>query len=468
LRKIKENTDFGFVNPMLRINYCEAFGRPAKEPERMFKLLFLKSMYDLSDEKLMEEAMCNTAFKYFLDMNPEDEVPDSSLLTKFRKMRIRNEDILNEMLGETIRQAVEKGLVKSNAIIVDSTHTQSKGRKETPTQMLRRKSKELRKEIYRRDYELSNEFPEKPSETAELGEEVEYTKRLLESVGERIKECGDKKLLRKYEELKSLAESGDIKELQSASDRDAKTGHKSEDRSFFGYKNHLAINGERLITGIEVTTGENSDGKYLKPLVEKSISNGAEVDEVIGDTAYSGKDNIEFAEEKKIKLISKLNPVISNVVGKEAPKGFLYNKDADMFQCPAGHLSVKKSLQRKKNTKKNRSMTYRFDVERCKSCPMKDGCYKDGAKTKTYSVTVLSEAHRAQLDFENTEYFKERAKQRYKIEAKNGELKQAHGLGKAKYKGLFGMTLQTYTAAIVVNCKRIVRLLSEKQAISTV
>ena len=43
LQKIKENIDFSFVNPMLRKQYCENFGRPAKEPEMMFKLLFLKS-----------------------------------------------------------------------------------------------------------------------------------------------------------------------------------------------------------------------------------------------------------------------------------------------------------------------------------------------------------------------------------------------------------------------------------------
>ena len=30
--------------------FCENFGRPAKEPEMMFKLLFLKKLYDLSDE----------------------------------------------------------------------------------------------------------------------------------------------------------------------------------------------------------------------------------------------------------------------------------------------------------------------------------------------------------------------------------------------------------------------------------
>ena len=32
LRKIKDNIDFSFVNPMLKKSYCEHFGRPAKEP----------------------------------------------------------------------------------------------------------------------------------------------------------------------------------------------------------------------------------------------------------------------------------------------------------------------------------------------------------------------------------------------------------------------------------------------------
>jgi len=64
LRKIKENIDFSFVNPMLKKCYCEHFGRPAKEPEMMFKLLFLKKLYDLSDEKLIENANMHMGYKY--------------------------------------------------------------------------------------------------------------------------------------------------------------------------------------------------------------------------------------------------------------------------------------------------------------------------------------------------------------------------------------------------------------------
>ena len=42
LRRIKENIDFSFVNPMLKKQYCEHFGRPAKEPELDY------SQYDFS------------------------------------------------------------------------------------------------------------------------------------------------------------------------------------------------------------------------------------------------------------------------------------------------------------------------------------------------------------------------------------------------------------------------------------
>lgn len=48
LRRISAVVDFLFVNEMLRASYREKFGRPAKEPELMLKLLFLEFLYDLS------------------------------------------------------------------------------------------------------------------------------------------------------------------------------------------------------------------------------------------------------------------------------------------------------------------------------------------------------------------------------------------------------------------------------------
>ncbi len=48
--------------------------------------------------------------------------------------------------------------------------------------------------------------------------------------------------------------------------------------------------------------------------------------------------------------------------------------------------------------------------EKCKVCPMRNGCYKEGAKSKTYSVTIKLDTHAEQEVFQNTEAFKQLAK----------------------------------------------------------
>ena len=94
-----------------------------------------------------------------------------------------------------------------------------------------------------------------------------------------------------------------------------------------------------------------------------------------------------------------------------------------------------------------------------KQCPLKEGCYKEGAKSKTYSVSIKSDVHSEQAKFQETEYFKCKSKERYKIEAKNSELKHRHGYDVATSSGLIGMELQGAMAVFTVNLKRIIKLL---------
>lgn len=106
----------------------------------MFKLLFPKNLYDLSDEILISSVQTDMAYKYFLDLEAEVKMIDPSLLAKFRKIRI-TEDILEEMLKETIEQALDKGLIKSETITVDSTHTNAAIRTKSTPPILRNMSK---------------------------------------------------------------------------------------------------------------------------------------------------------------------------------------------------------------------------------------------------------------------------------------------------------------------------------------
>ncbi len=454
LRRIKENIDFSFVNPMLKKQYSERFGRPAKEPEMMFKLLFLKKLYDLSDERLVSAAQTDMAYKYFLDMEPEDKMVDSSLLTKFRKTRI-TEDILEEMLRETIKQAIDKGLVKSGTIIVDSTHTVANARPKSVTQVLRDLSKQLRKEIYKNAYELSELFPEKPSIEAELSEEIEYTKRLLDVLKSNINNCDDK-IKNLYQRIFELLETDRIKEIRSNDDEDAKFGHKTATSTFFGYKNHMAMTDSRIITAVEVTDGAQPDGNQLEALVDKSKENGIEVSEVVGDMAYVSDENLAVCKENDIILYAKTNTAVAAATVVELDEGFWFNKDAGLLQCPSGELATR--VEKRKAENGNTYLNYCFSKKKCNKCPYKDTCRVGKGKSHTYSITQVAEKNRLRLEFESSDIFMEKMKIRHRIEEKNGEMKNAHGFGRADSMGLVAMRLQAYFTAFVVNVKRITAL----------
>jgi len=455
LRKINDLIDFSFVYDELVNKYCHNNGRTAESPIRMFKYLLLKTIYDISDIDVVERSRFDMSFKYFLDMSPEDDVINPSSLTKFRKLRLKDTDLLNLLVNKTVSTAIEKGVIRSKSIIVDATHTLSRSNPFSTIEVLRERSKQLRKTVYKYDEHWKERMPKKNIDN-DLEKELAYCKKL-----ERIieKEQSISSIPAVQEKLNTLKET--IEDTQEnitlSKDQDAKIGHKSADSSFFGYKTHLAMTEERIITAAVVTSGEKGDGPELPRLLEISQVNGIDVDTIIGDAAYSGKENIELTSKQNIKIVAKLNPSITQGFRKNEDI-FDYNKDADMFVCPAGHIAIRKARQGKKNVGSNQVDTYYFDVKKCKTCPLRNGCYKEGAKSKTYSVSIKSDLHKEQIVFQETEYFKDKAKHRYKIEAKNGELKNVHGYGRAISYGINNMQMQSAMAIFAVNLKRIIKL----------
>jgi transposase len=457
LRKINELIDFTFIHEELVDKYCPNNGRRAESPIRMFKYLLLKTIYTVSDVDVVERSRYDMSFKYFLEMSPEEEVINPSSLTKFRKLRLKDADLLNLLIRKTVSIAVEKGIVRSRSIIVDATHSLSRSNPYSALEVLRERSKLLRKAVYAIDEDMKDRMPEK-NDSNDLERELAYCQELEKHIGSDPTLSLIPAVKEKLNLLKETIE--DTQENYTLSkDMDARTGHKSADSSFFGYKTHLAMTEERIITAAVVTSGEKGDGPELPKLLEISQDNGIEVDTVIGDAAYSGKENLELMNEQGIKVVAKLNPSITQGSRKNEDR-FDYNKDADMFVCPAGHLAIRKARQGKKNRGKNQADTYYFDVEKCKTCPLKENCYKPGAKTKTYSVTIKSDLHSQQIAFQETALYKEKTKHRYKIEAKNSELKNVHGYDRATSYGIENMQMQRALAIFTVNLKRIIKLIS--------
>ncbi|MHA7581452.1 IS1182 family transposase [Paenibacillus vandeheii] len=466
LRKIHSIVDFGFIHELVENSYCKYYGRPANEPELLFRLLFLQTLYNLSDERVIEETQVNLAYKWFIGVNPEDSLPHPSQLSRFRNHRLgvsQVEDVLKQVVG----QCIDKGLIKSKTIIMDATHTHAATQRQQPLNVLRQAAKRLFRVVVKRHPKLEKKLPPLPKVKSEEADAEKIMLHYLAELGQTVEALlpdhegaiSDKLHIAKeiVEDERLLANKG----IRSAIDPDARFSWKSSTQSFFDYKEHLAMTEEELITAVEVTPGTSDDGKQLSVLLAQTKANGIGVEEIIADTAYSGKDNLAEMQKESIQPVVPLNPVVHS--GGVRQDGFDYNKDANFVVCPAGERSIRKAIQGSKTSGESRSLVFYFDVEKCKACPLREGCYKPESKSKTYSIRMIAEHFKEQIEFELSDTFKERIKRRPIIEHKNAEMKRFHGMEKAKYRGLFRMRIQAYLTAFVVNVKRMVRLIEQKQ-----
>ncbi|WP_289891971.1 transposase, partial [Virgibacillus pantothenticus] len=199
------------------------------------------------------------------------------------------------LIHKTVEIAIEKEIIKSNSIIVDATHTKARYNQKSPKEILMNRSKKLRKSIYEIDATMKKKFPSK-STTNELEDEIKYCQMLMDVIESEETISGYPKVKEKLNLLKETV-NDDIEHLRISEDEDARIGHKTVDTAFFGYKTHIAMSEERIITAATVTTGEKNDGKQLETLIEKSMKAGIKVETIIGDTAYSEKGNIEYTHK---------------------------------------------------------------------------------------------------------------------------------------------------------------------------
>ena len=157
-------------------------------------------------------------------------------------------------------------------------------------------------------------------------------------------------------------------------------------------------------------------------------------------------------------MIARTNTAVAATASGNPDEGFCYNKDAGMLRYPAGELAMRVEKRTAKNG--NTYLRYVFSKVKCRKCPLRESCRVGSGKSKdlSYSITQASEKNLERLKFEESEYFGERMKIRHRIEEKNGELKEAHGLRRADSRGLSAMELQMYLTAFVTNIKRITKL----------
>jgi transposase len=464
LKLINDEIDFSFVNELLEGSYCKRYGRPAKEPELMVRLLVLQRLYNLSDRRVIEEASLHLAYMYFLGINPEEELPHHSLLAKFRTQRLQDITI-DDILSGIVQQCVEKGIVEGKQISIDSTHTEAKTFQATVERVMKRLANKMFTTIKEELGEIPSNIDQEIPDYREIVDHKEAKRTMKTYIDDTITKVEN--LMEEHElpQTKALVDNAkeiindpkfmEQKGVHSLVDQEARVGHKSRTKRFFGYKTEFMMLTEaKLILSVTVGNGAYVDGTRFQRLLEIALKSGLTIEEVYGDKAYFKKNILD-----QINAIG-ANPYIpvSEMAYRIDDERFKYNKDSDEWFCERGNSTVKKSHKKRKNGKE--SLRYYFNRETCRDCPLRDTCISGKTVGKIMEVGINTPEFYEYSQEQKSDAFKEKYKARAGHEGKNGEMKQFHGLDRAIGYGLRSMSFQAKLTALAVNLKRIAKLLS--------
>ena len=476
LRKINQVVDFSFTRELFKDRYHPGIGRPAEDPQFLLRLCLLQYLYGDSDRQVVENARLNLAYKYFLGLSVDAEVPDYTTVSYFRAQRL-GEEKFRAILEQIVRQCIDKGLVKGKRQIIDSTPVFANISLSSLSGLVRKCRENVLKTVAKQDVKIAEELGAKELRNATpvkfvsseegLQKEIEAAGILLDNITAEMKA----KKIKPTEELqKDLAllekavadrEEHAKDKMVSPVDPDARTGKKTSTQ-WAGYKAHIVMEEESgIITEVATTPANATDGSQLLPLLEEQEKvHSLTPKELTADKAYDWGENLEsLAAKNTIANIPLTKPGNHRTGVDFAVNDFLYDPENIKLMCPAGHISTSCYRVVLANSRLNKpGYAFQFKASLCNACPLKAKCVRNNEGRRIH-ISYYEPYFRMARERLATEEGKEAYSNRYKIEQKIADLTRYCGLRRCRYRGLGRAEIHTLLATTVCNIKRMVKLL---------
>jgi transposase, IS5 family len=120
LERIGQLLNWGRIEELLATVYAGDEGRPAYRPIQMMRALLLQQWYSLSDPELEEAIADRISFRRFVGLGLEEEVPDHSTLSRFRK-QLAERNLSARVFAEVNRQLEQRGLMVKRGTLIDAS-----------------------------------------------------------------------------------------------------------------------------------------------------------------------------------------------------------------------------------------------------------------------------------------------------------------------------------------------------------
>lgn len=478
LRRVKTALDFERLREPLVASYSESLGRPALEPLLMLKLEFLQYQYGLSDREVMDHSRVNIAYRFFLELSLEGELPHHTSLTYFRE-RLGAEKH-QQVFEELIAQARERGLVKDRLRLKDATHMVANIAIPSTLRLVAETREQLLDAA--RPYAAERVLVEEAeamrihSATEDLSDQerllhrvthlrllVAWADLLLAQVAQTTP-AEDEQRLRLSESLalahKVLQDREDPKakdKVISVQDTDARNGwHQGY---FAGFLLDVAMDADsELLTAINVLPANGDEGADATTLIEQEEkAHGNDVEALSIDGAgYRGDLLHEWTASKRLSLEVIVPPSAQPPAKVFPPEAFQLDAAREELTCPNGETTRMRERSRHDNGDK-----YRFGARQCAGCPLREQCLENPATKKGRTVTKndYEAEYRAAQEKAKTPRYQEVRHKHPRIERKLGEMVRWHHARHARYWGRAKTLVQALLTGFVVNVKRLVKLI---------
>lgn len=415
LRKINKLIDFEFSYKEVEDKYGRN-GNVSVPPPVILKLILLLVLYNVrSERELMDTLAERLDWLWFLGYDMDSELPDHSVLSKVRKKW--GVEAFRGFFERVVWQCVEAGLVDGSKIFVDSSLTDADASNNSvvDTQSLKRYLNKSYKELERR-----------------LEEEDEKD----EGEG-----SSNDKVNRRY---------------ISTTDPDAaivRRGGKAKLR----YQTHRAVDpAYEVITVTEVTPGDVNEAHRMTPLIDTHQENtGIKAGAVVADSKYGTIDNYLACYDRGIKShIPDLKEIQKDKGSREgifSEDKFIYDKETNTYQCPAG-----KQLKPKTLHKRRQSIDYAARGKECAGCELRPKCTRNKS-----GRTIKRHLRQDEIDqmriLANTVLSKKDIKTRLHLMERSFARAKRYGFERARWRRLWRVQIQEYVTAAIQNIQVLIK-----------
>jgi transposase len=485
LRRLKAAINFEPFRALVADCYVEGLGAPAADPVRLLKLSLLQFQYDLSDSHVLRQAQVNIAFRFFLDLSLESPLPVPSLLSQFR--RRLGVERFQRVFNEILRQARAQGLVKDRLRLKDATHLIANIALPSTLRLVAQTREQLltAAECFAASEVAAHRAHVEAvrTATADLKDEQRLLARVahlreLVAWGEqwqrRLREAaaGAQPLVSEEQEaafgtalvvahkVLNDREPEATDKLLSLADQDARTGKHGD--YYDGYLLDVSLDADsELICAVDVLPANADEAANAPQLIaSEEYVHGNDIASLSVDRiGYRGDVLAALGEAADgPQLTVYVPPIDWTPPAPELfqPDAFPLNAAGDGVRCPGGATS-----STRKRTRRGHGWQFRFCASQCHACPLRAQCLKpDTQGGRTVIKNDYEAQYRAAQQRAQTPTYKAIRREHPRIERKLAELIRWHDGRRVRYRGRLRVKIQYLLTAVVVNCKRIVKLLS--------